>query len=411
VVVTASLLKQVNKKVTATSVVVTATLSKVVNKALTATSVVVTASADQAGSQAAYRDLGGGDRNPRHDQGLHASSDRDCSCRHRLAGQAGEQAPDRYVGGLERDLVEAGEQGHGGDRGCLDATLAALKVIMRTLTATTVVVTGSLLKRVNKPLSATVAVTASLARQLAKVLALTATAVVTTASLLRQVNKQRDGGCLYCVPRGDQSGLADTDRYDRGCQRFSFQASRQAADCLERCSYRFACEAGQQASTATAVVVTATLAAIKVILRTLTATAVVVSGSLVRQVGKPLSASVSLSSSLVKQVGKRLTATTVLVTASLTALRVFVRTLSATVVATASLQSTRIFARTLSATVARNCHDEPADRQVAERHRSGERNHRQGTREDTDGNGYHARRPRCRSGSATPFRRWLPSWA
>jgi len=91
--------------------------------------------------------------------------------------------------------------------------------------------------------------------------------------------------------------------------------------------------------TATAVAVTATLSAIRVFLKSMTATSVVVTASMVRQVGKPLVAtSVVVTASIVKQVNKLVRATNVAVTASLSAIRVFLKTMTATaVVVTASM--------------------------------------------------------------------------
>jgi len=87
--------------------------------------------------------------------------------------------------------------------------------------------------------------------------------------------------------------------------------------------------------TTTAVAATATLQALRVIIKTLTTTPVVTTATLSRRTNKNLSASVTLNASVSKLVSKRLTTTAVAVTATLT--RLFPRTLSASVTVNAAL--------------------------------------------------------------------------
>jgi len=91
--------------------------------------------------------------------------------------------------------------------------------------------------------------------------------------------------------------------------------------------------------TATTVAVTASMATVKVKLLAMTATAVVVTASMAKQVNKLLTASsVVVTGSMLKQVGKILTATAVVVTATLTTIKVKLLAMTATaVVVTASM--------------------------------------------------------------------------
>jgi len=192
-------------------------------------------------------------------------------------------------------------------------TGSMLRQVGKSLTATSVAVTASMLKQVNKLLTATaVVVTATLATIKVKLLAMTATTVVVTASMVKQVNK-----ALTATSVAVTASIV-----------------KQVNKLL----------------TATSVVVTASIATIKVKLVTMTATTVAVTASMLKQVGKPLQASsVVVTGSIVKQVNKRLTATTVAVTATLTTIKVKLVTMTATAVAvTASM--TRRVGKTLSAT-------------------------------------------------------------
>jgi hypothetical protein len=103
-----------------------------------------------------------------------------------------------------------------------------------------------------------------------------------------------------------------------------------------------------QTLAATAVVVTATIA--RQVGKGATATAVAVTGSMARQVNKTLTGTaVAVTGSMVRQVGKGLTATSVAVTATLTSSRTFSRTLTATaVVVTGSI--VKSVGKTLTAT-------------------------------------------------------------
>jgi hypothetical protein len=72
--------------------------------------------------------------------------------------------------------------------------------------------------------------------------------------------------------------------------------------------------------------------------KSLTATAVAATGSMVRQVAKPLTATaVAVTGTVTRQVNKSLTAVSVAVTASLAAIKVFLRTMTASVAVTASM--------------------------------------------------------------------------
>lgn len=170
----------------------------------------------------------------------------------------------------------------------------------------TVTSTASIVKQVGKSLTATVTVTASILAQKVKMQALTAT-VTTTATIVKQANK-------FLTATTVTSTASIVKRVNKNMS--------------------------------ATVTLTATLAAIKVILRTLTAT-VTTTATMIRQARITLSSTVTLSASLVKQVGKRLTAT-VTSTATLSALKVILRTLSATVTVTATM--TRRVGKTLSAT-------------------------------------------------------------
>jgi hypothetical protein len=160
----------------------------------------------------------------------------------------------------------------------------------QTMTATAVAVSASMQRQTNKPLTATaVAATASLVKQVNK--SLTATAIAVTATMKRQVNKSL---------------------------------------------------------TATSVAVTASLVALKVIVKTMTAS-VAVSASMTRQTQKTLRAtSVLVTASMMRQVNKTLRATSVAVTASLTALKVIVKAMTASVVVSASM--TKQIGKRLTAT-------------------------------------------------------------
>jgi len=85
-----------------------------------------------------------------------------------------------------------------------------------------------------------------------------------------------------------------------------------------------------QAMTATAVVVTATF--VKQVNKPMTATSVVVTGTMAKQVGKILAASSVVTATIIKQVNKKLTATAVAVTGSLLAMKVKTVIMTATAV-------------------------------------------------------------------------------
>lgn len=185
--------------------------------------------------------------------------------------------------------------------------------VLQDVTATAVAVTASMVKQVGKLLTATsVAVTASIAALKTKLQAMTATTVVVTASMVKQVNKSLTATTVAVT-----------------------------ASILKQVN---------KLLTATSLVVTASIATIKVKLLTMTATTVAVTASMTRLVGKTLTAaSVAVSASAVKQVGKRFTATAVVATASLTTIKVKLVAMAATaVVVTASML--RRVNTTLSAT-------------------------------------------------------------
>lgn len=179
---------------------------------------------------------------------------------------------------------------------------SSASVFQQALTATAVAVTASILKTVNIIRAATsIGVTGSILKQVNTTLS--ATAVAVTASLVKQVNKLLTATSV--VVTGTLSAL----------------------------------KAVLLSMTATAVVVTASMT--KSVLKNLTATSVAATGSMVKSVGKILSAVSTATATMTKQVGKILTATSVAVAASLSAIKAILVTMVATaVVVTASLTAT-----------------------------------------------------------------------
>jgi hypothetical protein len=191
------------------------------------------------------------------------------------------------------------------------ATLAAQKVILKALSAT-VNLTASLAKQVGKPVTAsTVVLSASLARQANKALTASTVAVTATLATLKVILRTLTAATVSITP-----SLVKQINKPLRASTVSLTPSliKQINKPL----------------TAATITVTASLTVLKVILRTLTASTVSVSASLVRQVGKPLVATtVTLSTTLVKQVNKALIrAVTIIPT--LAAVRVVIRTLTAT---------------------------------------------------------------------------------
>lgn len=253
------------------------------------------------------------------------------------------------------------------------ATASMVRQVGKFLTATSVLVTASLRKQVNKLVNGvSVAVTASLAAAKTILRAMTATAVAVTATLIKQVNKPLSATAVVVtasIRKQVNKALTATSVVVTAslvAMKVILKALTATTVGVTASMVRLVNKpltATSVAVTASLVkqvnkllngvtiVVTASMAAIKVILRTLTASSVVVTGTMVRQVGKPLSVTVALSSSLVKQVNKKLTATSVVVTATLAGIRVFLKTLTATsVVVSASMA--RSSGKALSASVA-----------------------------------------------------------
>ena len=219
--------------------------------------------------------------------------------------------------------------------GSMVATFVA-GVIVQALTATTVVVSGTMVRRVNKGVTAAaVAVTGAFTKRVNK--ALTATGVVVTGSMTAIRVFLRT---LTATP------VAVTGTMVRQANKILSASSVVTGSMLKRVN---------KALTATAVAVTSTLAAIKVILRTLTATPVVVTGTMTEAVTrvKALTATaVVVTGSIVKRVNKALTATSVAVTGSVR--KQVNKTLAASSAATATLVAIRLKLLTMVATVVVN---------------------------------------------------------
>jgi hypothetical protein len=164
VVVTASIVKQVNKPLTATSVAVTAIMVKQVNKLVTATSVVVTATLVTIKVK------------------LLAMTATAVVVTASMVRQVGKPLTATPVV-VSASLIKQVRKTLTGASVVVTASLATIKVKLVAMTATAVVVTATMTRRVNTTLSATVVVTASMVRQIAKGLSAT---VVLTASLVTQ---------------------------------------------------------------------------------------------------------------------------------------------------------------------------------------------------------------------------------
>lgn len=144
VVVTASLIKQVNTTLTATTVAVTASLTKQVNKILTATAVVVTASL--------IKSVG---------KSLTATAVVVTALLAKAAGKV-----------LSATAVVV--------------TASLVKSVGKALSATSVLVTASLARQIGKSLSATSSVTATVTKTVAKTLSATPVVVTATLSAVQQ---------------------------------------------------------------------------------------------------------------------------------------------------------------------------------------------------------------------------------
>ena len=108
-------------------------------------------------------------------------------------------------------------------------TLVGIKVILRTLTATPVVVTGTMTRAVTR------------------VKAMTATAVAVTGSLVKQVGKRLTATNVTVTGTDPQAGQQDAGRYQRGRHRHSRRDQAQAGhDDRERDDHPVAHQAGQQ---------------------------------------------------------------------------------------------------------------------------------------------------------------------